>query len=141
MTETSSRKIAVIFADGSRQNIDIYTEEMIDGESMLYRISLRQDGKLKMAESKENLFDALRKLRIEFERSDVRLYCFGASENVYPSPMQESMGSAVLAYKTYLGKQAYSKDIVNIFDVDDSVNPSTVKEQEFFHKKWLDSLL
>jgi hypothetical protein len=140
MMEKYSRKIAVVLVDGSLHYADIDAEEVSKGSSVLYKISLRQENELKVAESEENFFDALQKLRIEFEKAGTLLCCFGASENVYPSPMQKSMGPAVLAYKTELGRQAYSSDIVNIFDMDDNIIPSTVNNQEVFNKKWLNSI-
>jgi hypothetical protein len=82
----------------------------------------------------------LKQLRLDLEKTDALLYCFGASENVYPSGMQKSMGPAVLAYKMRIGFPALRQDIVNIFEADETVVPSTVEQQERFHRRWIDSL-
>jgi len=87
-----------------------------------------------------DFFEALKQLRLELEKTDALLHCFGASENVYPSGMQGSMGPAVLAYKMRIGSPALRQDIVNIFEADETVVPSTVEQQERFHRRWIDSL-
>jgi len=87
-----------------------------------------------------DFFEALKQLRLELEKTDALLHCFGASENVYPSGMQRSIGPAVLAYKMRIGSPALRQDIVNIFEADETVVPSTVEQQERFHRRWIDSL-
>ncbi len=91
-------------------------------------------------ESKRDFFEALRQLRLDLEKSGALLCCFGASENVYPSGMQRDMGPAVGAYKMTLGAQALRRDIVNIFEADETVIPSTVEQQERFRERWFNSL-
>jgi len=56
-------------------------------------------------------------MRVELDREEILLECFGASEDVFPSPMQESMGSTLKAYRTRMGQQALTSDIVDIFGV------------------------
>lgn len=132
--------IGIIYSDGSRKNGHILVDDLSDQNQDLYRISLSYGDRREIAESDRGFFDALRRLRMELDKVGVLVCCFGASENVYPSPMQEAMGPAVLAYKNYLGKQAYSRDIVNIFESGEDMNPVTVEQQVVFHKKWLSSL-
>jgi hypothetical protein len=132
--------ITVVFADGSRVSAKMTADEIYVEGKEIYRISLRQGTEVTTAESEEDFFEALTELRQGLEKTGALLYCFGASENVYPSGMQKSMGPAVLAYKTRIGAPALRQDIVNIFEADETVAPATVEQQEHFHQKWIDSL-
>jgi hypothetical protein len=132
--------IAVVLIDGSRLPAEVAADEMWEGERTIYRVSFQQGTEVKVAESEEGFFDALRRLRVQMEKTGRLLYCFGASENVYPSGMQKSMGPAIMAYRTQMGSPAASQDIVNVFEADETVSPSTVEEQERFHERWLSSL-
>jgi len=115
-------------------------DEICAGGKEIYRISLEQGTEVRTAESGEDFFEALKQLRRGLEKSGASLHCFGASENVYPSGMQRSMGPAVLAYKTRIGFPALLRDIVNIFEADETVVSSTIEQQERFHQRWIDSL-
>jgi hypothetical protein len=90
--------------------------------------------------SDQSVFDALKKLRLKLEALGGMLVCFGTDEAVYPSGMQESMGFNMLAFRTTLGRPALDKDIVNIFESDESVKPVSVTAQEQFHERWIESL-
>jgi hypothetical protein len=135
-----SGDITVILADGSRVPAKATTDEIYAQGKEIYRISLEQGPEVRMAESEEDFFEALKRLRLDLEKTGSLLHCFWASENVYPSGMQKSMGPAILAYKTRIGAPALSKDIVNIFEADETVIPSTVQQQERFRQRWIDSL-
>lgn len=118
----------------------LYADEQWEGDTCLYSVEVNVNGHIRIGTSREGFFDALRNVRKDLEKDGMLLCCFGASENVYPSGMQLSMGSAILAYKNTLGQPALRKDIVNIFDTDDSVKPSTVEQQKMFHERWGQSL-
>ena len=133
-------EITVILADGSRVPAKLPADEIYTQDNEICRISLEQGSEVRVAESEEDFFEALKRLRLDLEKTGALLHCFGASENVYPSGMQKSMGPAILAYKTRIGAPALSKDIVNIFEADETVVPSTVEQQERFRQKWFDSL-
>ena len=68
------------------------------------------------------------------------LVCNGASINVYPSAMITDMGSGEKAYRHTLGRRALMTDLVDIFDTDSGLVPSTVDSQRAFHSQWLASL-
>jgi hypothetical protein len=138
--ERLQSEVYLILREGDRLAATIDAEEIQTEARERYRIAIKHAQGLASSESDKNFFDALRNVRLILERDGYLLCCFGASEDVYPSPMQESMGPALLAYRTRLGEQALSKDIVNILDSDESVKPSTVEQQALFHKKWLESL-
>jgi hypothetical protein len=137
--DQSSRRVVGRLSDGTARAFDLSLEERIEGDESIYSICIEPDGKM-MGLSPEGYFSALKNLRIELEKIGILLVCFGASENVYPSAMQLSMGPAELAYRTRLGEQARREDIVNIFDSDESVSPATVEQQEKYNQEWLQSL-
>lgn len=81
-------------------------------------------------------FFCLVKLRLELERKSLKILCYGAKQNVYPSGMS---AIGYLAYEYELGHQATK--LVNIFDPIKDVNEiSTVAEQKLFRETWLQSL-
>ena len=82
--------------------------------------------KIKLAEKTyearaESYFETLQNLRKELERDGIQILCNGAARNVYPSPMTLAMGYGRKAYKMTWGKQAPRKDLVEIFDYDESL--------------------
>jgi hypothetical protein len=87
-----------------------------------------------------NYFEALKRLRLHLEERYLFIRCYGASRDVYPSPMMLNMGEGRLAYRLIMGKQAVMKDAVDIFDNGSDVIPCTVQEQEEFYQAWLSSL-
>ncbi|MGJ4942846.1 hypothetical protein ACQR1W_19880 [Bradyrhizobium sp. HKCCYLS1011] len=134
-------EIVVVLATGTRVPAKVSADEICGPNNKeTYRITLEQGAEIKIAESQVDFFDALIKLRLDLEKTGTLLCCFGASENVYPSGMQRSMGPAVLAYKMRLGSPTSRQDIVNIFESDETVVPATVEQQEGFHRRWGDSL-
>jgi len=132
--------ITIILADGSRVPAKVTADEIYAEGKEICRISLEQGTEVRVAESEEDFFDALKRLRLDLEKTGALLHCFGASENVYPSGMQRSMGPAILAYKMRIGSPTSRQDIVNIFEADETVVPSTVEQQERFLRRWVDSL-
>jgi len=135
-----SGEITVILADDTRSPAKVVADEIIGTDKEIYRISLELGADVKTGESERDFFEAMRLLRLDLEKTGALLSCFGASENVYPSGMQRDMGPAVLAYKMTLGAPAVNRDIVNIFESDGSVIPSTVEQQERFRERWFESL-
>jgi hypothetical protein len=139
ITEQFTKRVDLMFNEEDRTPVDLNIEERVKYDNTLYTITLNINGETIAGTSEVSIFYALRNLRLKLENMGILLLCFGASEDVYPSGMQVSMG-AYSTYKMHLGKQALAKDIVNIFDSDDSVRPSTVEQQDLFHEKWIQSL-
>ncbi|WP_051709929.1 hypothetical protein [Andreprevotia chitinilytica] len=131
------KSIWMLLPDGTKKEAQVVGSEEDDGIAVLC-ISYA-DAKVSQSSSR-GFFDALKKIRLILETEGVLPLCFGASEDVYPSPMQESMGMAMQAYRNQFGRQALSADIVDIFDSDDRMRPATVNAQEKFHLQWLESL-
>ncbi len=88
----------------------------------------------------ESYFETLQNLRQELERDGIQILCNGAAKNVYPSPMTLAMGEGRRAYKMTWGKQALMKDLVDIFDYDESLICCSVEEQNQYYRDWIRSL-
>lgn len=123
----------LIFAD-----LVLY-EEAIDEEDMVL-LEIIIDGE-KICNKSENFFSALLNTRKELEKENIQIICNGAAKNIYPSPMQMSMGSGRKAYKLYMGKQAKNSDVVDIFDCDESLEFVNIEEQSKYYDEWLKSIM
>ncbi|MGY3454494.1 hypothetical protein [Bradyrhizobium sp. USDA 4353] len=131
-------EIDVLLADGARVRAIVTADEIMTEGREIYCISLVQGGEVETAQSDVDFFEAMIELRLELEKRGALLCCFGASQNVYPSGMQREMGPAILAYKMRLGEPSRRADMVNIFEADETVVPSTVEQQARFHRQWMD---
>lgn len=88
----------------------------------------------------KNYFLALRALRMLLEKEGIQLICNGAAENVYPSRMQLDMGTGRKAYRIIFGQQAKLSDVVDIFELDDTLHFVSVCEQDEFYDNWISSI-
>jgi len=113
--------------------------EEIPDEQDIVAIELKIDGR-NISSKSENFFDALLNLRKELEKRSIQILCNGAAENIYPSPMQLSMGTGRAAYKQNLGQQARMSDVVDIFEYDGRLNFVSIEAQLKFHNEWLKSI-
>lgn len=141
MEEIVDVTIPVRYADGHLGSARVRCLEAAEAGSDRLELRLSLEGQEEHAFSSEkSLFDALVQARLACEELGITLLCMGSHEKVYPSPMQESMGVNTLAYKTELGKQATSADVVDIFAPDPKMSGATVREQAAYHHRWLASL-
>lgn len=85
-------------------------------------------------------FEALIAIRLELEPEGLKLLCWGASLQVYPSEMSRQMGTGDTAYRLTLGRFARTDDQINIFASGPGLIAATVVEQEDFTRAWFDSL-
>lgn len=132
------KQIEIISADGSRLlgELSIWHQAPNNVENV--QLSLRFNGE-EITQKSDNYFSAFCDIRWEMEKENIYLNCYGASKNVYPSPMSIDMGGGMLAYKLTLGQHARTSDLVSIFDTGDDIILSTVEEQEAFYHLWLDT--
>lgn len=86
----------------------------------------------------EDFYECFRKLR-ELDKSII-YFCKGAKLNVLPSRMSRQMTMGLSAYETTLGKQAFKKDLINIFDYEDEGLVSDPNDQDEYQRKWFSSL-
>lgn len=134
-------KVPVLMPGGIRDTGELAWEEVcVEGREDLAVVTLAFGGRQLRAESEVSFFEALRDVRRTLDKEGIALLCLGASRDVYPSPMQQSMGLSVKAYRNRLGQQARTSDLVNIFQPASDIQPSTVQEQDEYHQKWLESL-
>lgn len=115
----------------------LYEEAPDDNTQVLIEIYFNDQ---KVSKMDDNFFQALQNLREDLENKNIQIMCNGAAKNVYPSPMQMSMGSGRTAYLLKLSQQAKNADIVDIFGCMDTLIFVTVKEQESFYRDWIKSI-
>jgi len=97
------------------------------------RLTLRRWGGT-ITRTARDFFDALREIRLELEKENILVHCYGGSRNVFPTGMQRTAG---------LGKQAYRLEggrprelVVSIFDTGPDMDSCTVREQREFYESW-----
>ena len=88
----------------------------------------------------EDYFEAFAQIRTELGSRGLAPLCYGASRDVYPSPMSLQMSGGLKAYRMTLGMQVLTEDLVNIFDSGPGLDPASPHEQRAFHKEWIASL-
>jgi hypothetical protein len=137
MEEVSS--VRLLKPDGSSiEGRFIRWEENPDDPDSV-RLILEFEGAQLIADA-EGFFDAMIAIRRELEAQGLRLECYGASLDVFPSGMARSMGPGEKAYKLELGRPAQTKDLVSIFESGPDVKPASIKEQEGYFDRWAESL-
>lgn len=117
--------------------LEAWEEAPDDGDRVLLRLRF---GDAEWTSRADDFFTALASLRTDFESDGSRLLIYGASKDVYPSPMIRSMGSGSKAYRLKPGEQAKTADLVSIFGTGSDVLAASVAEQEAFYAAWLASL-
>lgn len=88
----------------------------------------------------DDTFGALCAIRKELAKENLTPFCYGASLNVYPSPMSRDMGGGFKAYKLTMGQPGRLKDLADIFDAGPDIVPASVELQEQYYSDWLASL-
>jgi hypothetical protein len=131
--------VAVISSEGRHEGILFrWDEAPKDSNQVLLR--LKFDNVILEAQAERGYFYALCGLRKQLEAIGLLIFCYGAIENVFPSPMIEAMGYGEKAYRLTLGRPALMQDLVSIFDYEANLIPVTVQKQSEFYDKWLRSL-
>lgn len=111
---TSKAKIK-LFDKGNIVQIDLYYKDIF------------------LSEANEFPFIALNKIRLQLEKSDLKLICQGCRIDVHPTSIYLS------GYELELSKPAVNS--VYLFDDTDYLEKiGTVKQQELFYEKWLKSV-
>ena len=117
--------------------IELYEEAPDDEDMIMLKVNIEHQERSYISDS---YFEALEKFRQDLEEKNIQIIFNGSALNVYPSPMALSMGSGQLAYKLNFGKQALTKDLVEIFDCDETLTFVSILEQRKFYEDWLKSL-
>lgn len=121
--------------DGSLRDIQIRVSE--DAPWKLEFQGL--DGTMRCIEAGD-LFEALRKMRGEFENAGCLLLCAGSRPDINPSGMSRSMGGGRRAYILHRGQQATMSETVDIFDYAEPAVVGTTRQQLEYVQGWIESL-
>ena len=132
MDEESYRVIMLDSNGGTIQGTFLLTE---DPSSDRISLKLEFEGQC-IVKTADDYFEAMCEIRRELEKKNLKLNCYGASKNVYPSGMCRDMGMGLKAYKMRLGIHVRMSDLVAIFETGTDVEPSTVEEQHNFFQQW-----
>ena len=84
-------------------------------------------------------FEALTQIRKKLETKGIRLLCWGASRNAWPSHMQRDMGSGIAAFELLEGGGNGLQR--SIFDYAPPEMIATVDEQRRYAEQWFQSKL
>jgi hypothetical protein len=84
-----------------------------------------------------DFFEAFCGIRDQLATHGFYPLCYGASLNVFPSPMSRDMSAEMVAYKMQPGRPVEVKDLVDIFETGPDLQISTVAAQKPFWSKWL----
>ncbi len=118
--------------------LHVYEESPQNKE--LTQIDFFFDGKKKSMLA-DSLFEALVALRLDLEPKGIQIMCNGTSLDVYPSPMQLSMGPGRKACRLQMGHPVTSAaSSVDIFECGGEWIGSSVEEQVAHYKLWRESL-
>ena len=128
--------IEILLANGDRLLAELSIWDRDETDSVRLDLAFSEQIITKRADT---YFEAMQLIRQDLEPQDMLLICYGASLNVYPSPMILDMGDGEIAYKLELGKDAKQINLVSIFDMGSDVIPATVAEQNDFYQRWLSS--
>lgn len=126
----------IFLIGGADDEMATLTEEDANG---LCRLVCEYRGRVVSAEALD-YFEALCNVRLELEKDGLIPFCYGASINVFPSPMARQMGRGKSAYKMEMGKQTTRECAVRIFESGADVIPSPVALQKQYFNDWLASL-
>jgi hypothetical protein len=133
------QSVEIVLPDGSTTEGTFHIWRMDPANNHKVKLMLAYSGK-ELTAIEYDYFTAMVGIRRELEKDGIRLRCYGASKNVYPSRMAIEMGAGAEAYKKTLGQSANTSDLVSIFDSGPDVEPATIDEQRAFYKTWIDSL-
>lgn len=115
----------------------LYEESPDDEDMVLIELTLNSNT---ISFQDESFFQAFQALRRYLEERHIQIMCNGAAINVYPSPMQLSMGVGRSAYKLHVGKPSATEDIVDIFDYEENLKYVGIEEQLNYYTSWSKSL-
>jgi hypothetical protein len=98
-------------------------------------IELQAEGVGKFSKHSNDYFGALIKVRRELEAKGIRLLCWGARKDVWPSGMQRDMGAGMTAFQL-LEDGTNNPDARSIFEFAAPETVGTVDEQKANAEAW-----
>jgi hypothetical protein len=133
------KEVHLIAANGDTLKAEFWLWDSEPHNPEFIRLSLRF-GTTNITVKEKDYFSAMCLIRLELEKQNLQLVCYGASKNVFPSPMSLGMGAGEKAYRLTIGEQAKINSLVSIFDSGSDVVPATVAEQRAFFELWTKSI-
>jgi hypothetical protein len=118
--------------------LKLYDAAPDDENQVMIQLSVNHETLMSINES---YFEALQDLRLELEKRKLQLICNGSAKNIYPSPMMLGMGTGRQAYQLTFGLPAKLSAVVDIFDVDMSLEFVSVLEQKQYYHEWIKRLM
>jgi hypothetical protein len=100
---------------------------------MLHRVADRRHWEI--PRKSNDYFGALTEIRRELEAKQIRVLCWGARKDVWPSCMLRDMGSGVTAYQL-LEDGSNNPDARSILEYASRETVGTVDEQEANAEEW-----
>jgi len=98
-------------------------------------MELQIDGVGKLSRKSTDYFEALSDIRRELEAKQMRLLCWGARKDVWPSGMQRDMGAGMTAYQL-LEDGTNNPDARSILEYAAPEAVGTVDEQKANAEEW-----
>lgn len=115
------------------------TVELVDIAYGKYQLTLRwAGGELQSIEG--DYFEAFCRIREDLAEQRLLPLCYGASRKIAISGMGRDMAAGLRVYKVQLGQPSNVKDLVDLFETGDDVEPVSVAEQAAFQEQWYASL-
>jgi hypothetical protein len=111
----------------------------VSTENNLCRLNCEYRGKVIFAKARD-FFEALCIIRLTLEKENLIPFCYGASLNVFPSPMAREMGLGHSAYRMEMGRSAKKENLVPIFSQGEDIVPASVERQRAYFEAWVASL-
>jgi hypothetical protein len=127
--------VTIATLDGNEESCVI---ELSRGVSTEIRIKSEHFGEMFFTD--ENLFDALKQLRLQLEKDGYFLLCNAARKDAYPSRMALEMGGGRKIYLLTLGAQTKRDDLVGVLESASIDQVCTVAAQWDSYQAWLRSL-
>lgn len=117
-----------------KSTLDLFERDDTD------EIRIRMRGPVAVESVGKNFFESLVAMREVLEAHGVKLCCYGAAINFYPSPFILDTGEGRKVFRLVFGRQALSADLVDIFQYEEGLEIATVDEQQKWYAGWLNSL-
>lgn len=123
----------------SRGNLLPATVDLVDIAYDQCQLTLKwAGGELQRTEG--DYFEAFCRIREQLAEQNLVPMCYGASRQVVLSGMGRDMAAGLKVYKVQMGKPTSMKDLVDIFETGEDVEPVSVAEQQEFQEQWYESL-
>ena len=136
---TAEYRTSLRLPDGTKTAalFQCFDDSMVDFDKPCRLVLTYEAKELTFAAS--DFFAALDGVRQQLEPSGITPIINGTNRSCYPSGMARDMGMGLSVYCLRLGVGSTMADLVKTFEDDAVSQPATVKEQQEFHRLWLES--